>query len=946
MKSKGISLIVLIITIIVIIILSGAVILNLSKNNPIESAKKAKFQSDIDTFKSELSLYVLGKSSNTEGNYDPKLLNADKGGSTENGSQTIDTTRPITEIISSMKGTKYDEKLKVEAGELVYIGDNIAESNWADGLIEVKGFSINVALTPGDTHIAGTISITGALVDISKLESCKIYLSEESGKRSDTPAVTIAAQDLKSEMAFDITNGVEPYKTYYVIVDVKMSNEGSVRTKEIKVISSLDNSAPQKPQISKPEYSKDLIVSPIAITLKDNNGESGINKTGSKYIIDQTLTNYEEDDVIWNTATGLTLENFAGDTATIAKEVPSDGAYYIHVLAVDNAGNKSSNTSSKVIVDTIVPNEAEITIPANTATNNVQATVKLSDNTNGSGIDLSNCKYIYSTVTLPYGDTETIWDSAIAFTSETQVITVTSSTDEVHYLHVLLVDRAGNRREVLSSGVTTNTSTPVAPSITGTVATNVWTKDDVTLTVGTVASPGITKYEYIINGGEWQTYNSTNKIVITSEGTSAVKARAVNNVGTLGAESTGYIIKIDKTNPGIILGKDGGKDPIQASTSVNITDAGSGINTSKLQYVWDTQSSTMPSSGWTVFANGSTLTKTGDGSYYLWIKAEDNVGNLVIIATNKFIVGEAEIVSIVQSVNKTFSGATSGYSYNNPVIPAGFVAVNTDDASWNELSTDWDKGLVIQDQYGNQFVWVPVDGTNVKYENDFSYPSQYGATSSNTTDDTLPSGFSVSNITSTYKGFYIARYESMFDYNGGNIRTASRKSMYATDWPIIKNAAYDGYLWNYINYTDAKIYSENMAAAYGYNTSLIGTNLITGNEWDTAMKWIKNSNKSVINSRNWGNHRNASSPANISGYGKLQISGYTNYWKAKNIYDLAGNLQELTNEKADIASGSGVVSRSGSYVGAGDDTPVAYRLFYNVTNTSGNLGFRVALYIK
>ncbi len=105
MRNKGISLIVLIITIIVIIILAGAVILNLSKNNPLESAKKARFQSDIDTFKSDLSLYVLGKSSNTEGNYDPKLLNADKGGSTENGSQTIDTTRPITEIISSMKGT-------------------------------------------------------------------------------------------------------------------------------------------------------------------------------------------------------------------------------------------------------------------------------------------------------------------------------------------------------------------------------------------------------------------------------------------------------------------------------------------------------------------------------------------------------------------------------------------------------------------------------------------------------------------------------------------------------------------------------------------------------------------------------------------------------------------------------------------------------------------------
>ena len=919
MRNKGISLIVLIITIIVIIILAGAVILNLSKNNPLESAKKARFQSDIDTFKSDLSLYVLGKSSNTEGNYDPKLLNADKGGSTENGSQTIDTTRPITEIISSMKGTKYDEKLKVEAGELVYIGDNIQESNWADGLIEVRGFSINVALTPEDTHIAGKVSLTGALVDITKLESCKIYLSGESGKRPDTPAVTIPSQDLKSEMVFDITNGVEPYKTYYVIVDIKMSNEGSVRTKEIKVTSSVDNVAPQTPQISKPEYSKDLTISPIAITLTDNDGGSGISKTGSKYVIDQIATNYTEDDLIWNSATSFTADNFTGNTATITKEVPADGEYYIHALAVDNMGNRKSATSSKVIVDTIVPNEAEITIPTNTATNNVQATVKLSDNTNGSGIDLSNCKYIYSTVTLPYGDTEAIWNTATIFTSETQTITVTSSTDEVYYLHVLLVDKAGNRREVLSSGVTTNTSTPVAPSITGTTATNVWTKDDVTLTVNTVASPGVTKYEYSINGGAWQTYNSTNKIVITSEGTSAVKARAVNNVGTLGAESTGYIVKIDRTNPGITLGKDGGQDPTQASTSVNITDSGSGINTSKLQYVWDTQSSTIPSSGWTVFTNGSTLTKTGDGSYYLWIKAEDNVGNQRIIATNKFTVGELlEIVSEIKSINTTFSGATSGYSYNNPVIPAGFMAVNTNDAKWTNLGTDWNNGLVIVDSYGNQFVWVPVDGTNVTY----SKWCTSGYSYSITTDDTLPSGFNEYTAVSKYKGFYIARYEA--SNNSGKV--ASKKAS----------------VWNNITYTDAKAKSEVMSDNYGYNAALIGTNLITGTQWDTVMKWIQNSGKNVSDSRTWGNHNDSISPANVPGYSGLQITGYSNYWKCKNIYDLAGNVWEWTNEKYSSA----LSTRGGSYVNTGYTYPPTYRHSITAPDIGTFRGFRVALYIK
>ncbi|MDF2866085.1 MAG: hypothetical protein K0R72_903 [Clostridia bacterium] len=65
---KGISLIVLVITIIVIIILAGAVILSLANNNPINSANKAVCLSDVANFKSavaldfasELSLYTTG----------------------------------------------------------------------------------------------------------------------------------------------------------------------------------------------------------------------------------------------------------------------------------------------------------------------------------------------------------------------------------------------------------------------------------------------------------------------------------------------------------------------------------------------------------------------------------------------------------------------------------------------------------------------------------------------------------------------------------------------------------------------------------------------------------------------------------------------------------------------------------------------------------------------
>ena len=55
----------------------------------------------------------------------------------------------------------------------------------------------------------------------------------------------------------------------------------------------------------------------------------------------------------------------------------------------------------------------------------------------------------------------------------------------------------------------------------------------------------------------------------------------------------------------------------------------------------------------------------------------------------------------------------------NPEVPKGFKPVDIDDAVWGDGSTppseeSEKKGLVIEDEEGNQFVWIAVDGINVK----------------------------------------------------------------------------------------------------------------------------------------------------------------------------------------------------------------------------------------
>ena len=78
----GISLIVLVITIIVIIILATAIILTLSKNNPIEEANRARYESDRDSMQAIFTNTVAKVMAKNQGmvEIEEKELNEVKSG--------------------------------------------------------------------------------------------------------------------------------------------------------------------------------------------------------------------------------------------------------------------------------------------------------------------------------------------------------------------------------------------------------------------------------------------------------------------------------------------------------------------------------------------------------------------------------------------------------------------------------------------------------------------------------------------------------------------------------------------------------------------------------------------------------------------------------------------------------------------------------------------------
>ena len=126
-NNKGISLIVLIVTIVVIIILAAVVILTITKNNPIESAKEARFKEDIRTFQYELSL-AISKNMIAADKKDEKITELD--------------FEKIKEYISSFS-EKYRDKIVIQDNELRYTNKiNEKEKEWLNQLNIAKTKSI------------------------------------------------------------------------------------------------------------------------------------------------------------------------------------------------------------------------------------------------------------------------------------------------------------------------------------------------------------------------------------------------------------------------------------------------------------------------------------------------------------------------------------------------------------------------------------------------------------------------------------------------------------------------------------------------------------------------------------------------------------------------------------------------------------------------------------
>ncbi|MGN1310509.1 MAG: hypothetical protein ACI4VP_02185, partial [Clostridia bacterium] len=227
-----------------------------------------------------------------------------------------------------------------------------------------------------------------------------------------------------------------------------------------------------------------------------------------------------------------------------------------------------------------------------------------------------------------------------------------------------------------------------------------------------------------------------------------------------------------------------------------------------------------------------------------------------------------------------------------------------------------------------------------------------------------------------YGGFYIGRYEAGTDTirtnKSGTTDVVVQKGAYPYNyvcWGKTMTDYESEYTWtsgsNTYNVGHGAVYlSKNMYTDTDESTYGVTSTLCYGVQWDATLRFIRDK-VDVTDSTTWGNyghHRFTFSGKYSSNYGSTWSDEVTNEtkpggngddynaWllttgaseanKAKNIYDLAGNVYEWTME---AYSSTIRFVRGGNY---GNYYPASNRNLDDPTLCGDYIGFRTSLYIK
>ena len=422
-RKEGITLISLIITIIVLLILAGISIASLTGENSIlVKAESAKDKINQEQGKELIKIAI--------------------------NEMLIEKMEEGEELTLDYVGDNIHQKLEISKDEVIKIGEPTEALNVIYGEYEYKiddQFKVEILGTiKGKLVIEVTYEVKGNMAIIQVVAKTE---DEKGIKRMILP--NDKEEDGNNQKEVKIEYMVYNDEEYRFIAE---GNDGTKRVKTIK-IEGVDTIPPNDAVIQikeSPTYIGEGITATIKATVKVSDGKSGIDLKNCKYIINSSNSKIGIDSSNWSEGQTLSSENLTIDISS-----NSAGDKYLHILSVNQSGNKIETVSSRAtfILDNVKPNDAVIEAANYTVSSGTNINIKMTVSDSQSGISLENCKWKWSDSSTLFGVNSDTWNSAETFMQST-VSTVGNASGWSGYLHILSVDRVGNKKETVSQKFT------------------------------------------------------------------------------------------------------------------------------------------------------------------------------------------------------------------------------------------------------------------------------------------------------------------------------------------------------------------------------------------------------------------------------------------------------------------------------------------------------------
>ena len=435
MRNKGVTLISLVVTIVVLLILAGITIGTIFNDNGIikkaqEAANATEEAARNDQAAINGLLNEMDSIINGIGGGNVPIIGSINGKVTwSTGSATLTLTTDVEGVtIQYRKNSESNWTNYTSAVPSLLHGDKVYARGIKGGetVINEKEFKIQDTIAP-------TVTIANASSTTNSISATATATDNEAGMGSSpqytfyikkTAEVDSTYTQIGSSASTSVTKGeLEQNTSYTIKVEVAdvAGNKGQA-TKEIttgKIADAGEGLANGAIIASSPVWSGGT----ASITLSTSSG---------------LTIQYQKGGISGSWTTGTNVTGLHHRDTVFARL--TDGRNY---------GGEASIT----ILDTVAPQAATINLSGTSTTTAGSVTAKVTLKDNESGVNTTASKWVYNTNAGNIGTNESSYNNN--FSSNVQTITLKATTPGTYYLHVLSVDNAGNKKEIISSSAVT-----------------------------------------------------------------------------------------------------------------------------------------------------------------------------------------------------------------------------------------------------------------------------------------------------------------------------------------------------------------------------------------------------------------------------------------------------------------------------------------------------------